>query len=647
MKKLFWGLLLTICVSFAQDQDSVKTYNLDDILVQSGVVIEPEKIININAKKLEKIDAVNVSEITKLIPSLKLQNNSMGQSLIYLRGAGKRQLLLMFEGSQLNIPWDYRIDLSMIPTEAIGSVSVTKGIPSVVYGVNNMAGVIAINSKEYGSEDEGKINLSAGTGSFKKISGYWLGGSRKLSYLVSAGYNERDGFRLPEDFDQEDGLRKNTYSKNLNVFGKINHKYSNNSDISLSLSYINAEKGVPFEFDVVKKRFWQYPVWDKFSANLTGSHSFTDLGISSITYAFSASKFDLEIDQFTDDTYSTLSEKEINEDYTYTARLIYTQLINNNSILKLSFNGYNTSHKEINKDGNQNFIDEFDYSQNIYSFGLEYEYILNKFSFLAGVSYDGVNTPESGDNPIKDDESDYSFTSTISYKLDDNLIAQANYGRKTRFPTLREANSDGNGKYVINYDLNPEVAQTTDFGLSYLGSKISMEGSFFLTYLKDGIIRITLPEEKFIRINKDKIRTYGFEFKTAIRFNSKLRSDFSFTTLSSLGQNADGDYEDKLEYKPEIMAGISLDYSPVKNLSLLFEANYVGEEYGYQEGSEEIRELPDYTLLNFRIGYKININGFGIDTYLRLNNLTDKLYYTQWGLPETGRELRAGLSFDF
>lgn len=646
MKKGFFVFLFAVTCLFAQKQDSVKTYNLEDILVQSGVVIEPEKIINIDAKKLDKIDASNISEITRLIPSLKLQNNSQGQSLVYLRGAGKRQLLLMFEGSQLNIPWDYRIDLSMVPTEAIGAVSVTKGIPSVIFGVNNMAGVISINTKKYKNRSEGKINISGGTGSFKKTSGYWLGGSENLSYLVSAGYNERDGFRLPSDFDREDGLRTNTQSKNFNTFAKVDYRYSTKSDLAFSVSYINAEKGVPAEFDVAKKRFWQYPVWDKLSANLTGSHSFSNTGISSITYAFSASKFDLEIDQFTDETYSVLDEKEINEDYVYTGRLIYTQLINNNSILKLSFNGYNTSHKEVNKDGNLAFMSEANYSQNIYSLGFEYEYILDKFSFLAGISYDGVNTPDYKDNPIKSDETDYSFTSTVSYKINSNLIAQGNFGRKTRFPSLREALSDGNGKYIINYDLTSEIAHTTDLGISYLGNKFSVEGSFFLTYLKDGIIRKALPDKQYIRINKDKIRTYGLELKAALQFSKKFRTDISFTTLSSLGENANGNFEDKLEYKPEVMASLSFDYSPFQNINFLFDINYVGEEYGYQEGNEEIQKLPDYILFNIRTGYTFHVGKTAIDSYVRINNLTDKLYYTQWGLPETGREIRAGLSFD-
>lgn len=646
MFKYFLGFLITVTVFLAQEQDSIKTYNLEDILVQSGVVIEPEKIINIDAKRLDKIDAANIGEITKLIPSIKLQNNSQGQSLIYLRGAGKRQLLLMFEGSQLNIPWDYRVDLSMLPTEAVGSISVTKGIPSVVYGVNNMAGVLSINSKEYvEGKDTKRLNFAFGTGNYKKISGYWLGGKDNLSYLISAGYNEKDGFRLPGDFDKEDGNRSNTYSKSFNAFTKLKYKYAKNSNLTISTSYINAEKGIPYEFEISTQRFWQYPVWDRVSLNVNGSHSFSEIGLSSLTYAFSASKFDMEIDQFTDKTYTVLNEKEINEDYVYTGRLIYTHLFNN-SILKLSFNGYNTSHKEINETSVGLFINDFNYSQNIYSFGAEYEYILNKFSVLLGASFDGVNTPESGNNPKRDDDSDYSFTSTFSYKFSDRLITQLNYGRKTRFPTLREAYSDGNGKYVLNNDLKPEVAHSTDLGVNFLGNKFSAEAYLFLTYLDKGIIRITLPQNQFIRINKDKIRTYGFELKSSVKLSSKFKVDFSLTTLSSFGQNDNGEYKDTLEYKPEIIAGINLDYSPCDKLNLVFETSYIGNEYGYQEGNVVIRELPDYLLLNLRLGYKLKLIKTSINAYIRVNNLSDKLYYTQWGLPEAGREFRVGVSID-
>ena len=145
--------------SYSQEVDSVKHYYLKEVTVKGGIILEPKTVTEINFREIEKSDASTVSELAKYIPSVKLQTNSRGESLFYLRGSGERQIALFFDGIPLNIPWDNRIDLSLIPTDAIGGLSVTRGIPSVTYGANTLAGVVNINSKEYSESDKnGKIN---------------------------------------------------------------------------------------------------------------------------------------------------------------------------------------------------------------------------------------------------------------------------------------------------------------------------------------------------------------------------------------------------------------------------------------------------------------------------------------------------------
>ena len=56
-------------------------------------------------------------------------------------------------------------------------------------------------------------------------------------------------------------------------------------------------------------------------------------------------------------------------------------------------------------------------------------------------------------------------------------------------------------------------------------------------------------------------------------------------------------------------------------------------------------KIPDYFILNFRLSYNYNINDkIMIQPFIRINNVFDKLYYTQWGLPEPGRQFWAGIS---
>ena len=156
----------------AQNSDSLKSYNLKQITVQSSLVLQPKSTIKINERTIALSDAVTLDKIAPLLPSTKVQTNSRGETLFYLRNSGKRRLSLLIDGIPLNIPWDNRIDLSLIPTTAISKIMITKGIPSVIYGPNSLGGVINISTPEADeSSNRGELRLSVGENGLKSLDG--------------------------------------------------------------------------------------------------------------------------------------------------------------------------------------------------------------------------------------------------------------------------------------------------------------------------------------------------------------------------------------------------------------------------------------------------------------------------------------------
>jgi iron complex outermembrane receptor protein len=270
----------------AQNKDSVKTYYFDEIVIKSGMVIEPKTVTEIKLESIRKSDAASILELGKYIPSIKMQTNSRGESLFFIRGAGERQVSLLFDGVQLNIPWDNRIDLSLVPTEALSEIYITRGIPSVIYGTNNIAGVINIESQNpLSGNSEKRINLQAGGNNYQRLSGIYSDKIDNFGYLVSVSYKKSDGYSLPESFFsiENPGTRRlNSQSNSFSSFGRVGYKLNDNSDINFSLSYITAEKGVPSEIGVSKPRYWKYPEWKKLTSNLFGNYNFNNASASSI-----------------------------------------------------------------------------------------------------------------------------------------------------------------------------------------------------------------------------------------------------------------------------------------------------------------------------------------------------------------------------
>ncbi len=639
--------ILFCTASILFPQDSTKTYELKEITVSGIEFINPKPIVELKRELIKKADAKSVADLAKFFPALKLQVNSRGESQIFLRGYGVRQLALFFDGVPLPVAWDNRIDLSLVPTNALGSVVISNGTPSVLFGANTLGGVIAITSVTPDTADELRnFSYFYGTNNSHDIKFNYSGTAGKMSYLFSLGYEKSDEYSLPhsvKEYYNNSSFRLNSDYKRFNGFGKVLFKFSGVSQTSMSISLIDADKGVPPEIEVGKPRFWRYPLWRKLTFILNGKHDLFD-SLQKLEYALSLTGFRMNIEQYKDEFYSILEDKEDNKDFSVYGRTAYSNYLTNSSTLKIALSGLNAFHKE-------SFLSdpvEKIYSQYVFSIGAEYEYHTSKYTFLTGVSMDNQFTPLTGDKPKRDGELKLNFETELTHFFSDNFSAQLGIGKKSRFPTLRELYSGALGRFVPNPDLKSEDVYTIETNWKMGSDLYSINASVFYSLLTNGIQRISLPEKQFKRVNKSKIRTWGGEVSSRFHLKNNLDLKLNISYLNSFAENESGSFTDTLEYKPCFIAGMQMTYMPLADLNINFEANFVGEEFGLKEGSEYFQKLPSYAIVNFRISYYFELfERTGLEMFIRVNNFFDKLYYTQWGLPEKGREILFGLKFNY
>nr|MDA3860293.1 TonB-dependent receptor [Melioribacteraceae bacterium] len=289
--------------------------------------------------------------------------------------------------------------------------------------------------------------------------------------------------------------------------------------------------------------------------------------------------------------------------------------------------------------------------QIVYSAGAEYELLENDFTFIGGVSLDGTNAPKTGNFDESGNLSSFGANATLKYTFTNFLNVQFNVGSKSRFPSLRESYSDGLGRFLINTNLKPERINDFEFGLEYLLPDGRLYINTLLTYLSDGIIRTTVATNdgtKFMRINKDEIRTYGFELEGNNRFSQYLNIGFSFSYLNSFAKNEVGSYTDTLEYHPSVISNIFIQSDINKKINLLLESSLVANEFAFEEGNPILQKIPSYFLLNARLSYNYTFSEkSSLEMFARINNIFDKLYYTQFGLPEAGKQFFVGIDFQF
>jgi len=481
------------------------------------------------------------------------------------------------------------------------------------------------------------------------MAGYYSRNIGGFGFLFSGGYGARDAYPLPAGFNSHANPgrdRINSYYSGYNLFFKLNKTFSDNSNFGAAVSYISKEKGVPPEIGVHKIRYWKYPELSDLSVTLGGKLNLNG-GNSFLTYSVNFTKYHSVINQYANSGYSALDAVEHGDDFTYFGRAAYTSLLSSSTIMKIAFSGYTSKHLEKILD-NFNFgmplsVTENSYSQNVFSVGTEFEHTLKNLALNAGISFDGAATPLTGDKPKKAPTYDFGFNAGGVYTINENLSARVNAGRKTRFPTMREMYSGALGKFELNPDLHAETAESGEIGFEYNFNEGNFETDFFLTYIKDGIVRTKLNNGKYKRVNKSEIRNYGIEseFETELFRNLEFRINVSL--INSRGKNSSGEFSDTLEYSPGVIAGAGLTYN-AGDFGIALESNYIGNEF---EQQNTLVKLPDYLITDLRFSYAITLDFFTPKIFFRINNLTDKLYYTQFGLPEAGREFIFGIKTNF
>ena len=643
-----------------ESADTLRTYILGDVVVTADKfkkMLSPSIINDIEYGRIQSSDAISFAELAMYLPSGVIKTNSRGESLLCLRGAGERQLALFYDGALLNIPWDNRMDLSMVPTDIIGKVSISKGASSILFGPNVLGGAMNISTFERATDGfGGVVRLQTGDGNIQDISVTADGRAGNLNYITNVSYYNIDGNLLSgkaqELINQNAGsaIRTNTDQKRLSTYLRGEYQFSKDFKMGVSVNAINGEKGVAPEGHLESNtRFWRYPEWKRtmFTLNTIANDFITDdLNLKITTFA---DIFKQEINQYESIAYDNIEEIQKDEDITFGGRLLLDYSTNDNSKIIFAYNTYFTNHDEkIIQNVDQSEINSA-YKQFVNSLGMEYRYNLNNMVFTIGVSAD-FSFSEKENTDISASSNELGALFGIKYFFDDDFNIFANISRKSRFPTLRESYSDAMGKFKINPDLKPEHGILSEMGLSYKKNGIMIQGAIFLNLYSDLISRTRLPENSqniYIRINIDEAMIPGAEFAMFYSPVKNLDLDFNITYIHPRGKE-DNEFTQKLEYKPEILANLIANYKFGFGLILRVEANFNGVQYGDNATTDQFEELEPTFILNTRIAYQlISIQGIHTEIFLRLNNVFDEYKLYQLGLPEPGRTFYAGISTRF
>ncbi len=638
--------LFFIKTSFAKNKvqtesDSLTTYWLSEIVVtakkRNDIQITPIK--EITARAIKKLNIVDMSQALSLVPSLYITTSAKNEKTFRLRGIDQRQISVFLDGIPISIPFNGIIDLSQFTGDHIAKIRVTEGISSVLYGTNNIGGSVNIITEEPPVTPKLKFRLE--NNPFGKFFSSVSFGSSvgKLMYLAAFNFDKASDFVLPQKCppmpNEDGGRRNNSAYQKMNGFAKLRYVLNNSHQIGLYFNWINNSFNVAPNALSKRPRFWQFPVWDRYLLGFNTYHSFKFLFLRS-TWYFDRYKNILK--SYDDATYSTQTKRYAFTS-TYDDYSIGVNIFPEMHLLSLGkTSGIISFKKDVHREKSEhNPFNE--YAMQTLSMGLEQNIRLSSPLIVQVAGDANYLKPFKAQNyPVRDAIFLFNAQMSLKYFLGKHWNLHFASGRKSRFPTLKELYSEYLGRSIANPNLKPEHGFNNEVGLEYRETKLSVQWNLFYNQLHDLIVPVVISKKLNQMQNIGKSVFSGTE--VSLRYKSKLFHWLChYTFLKALNRSSNRT-SSHLEYRPNHLFFLSLNYQPGQHWNLQSELQGAAGQYYQNQDNLKWQKLNDYILMNFRLQYQWNL---WLQIYMRVNNVFDRFYFSEWGVPMPGRQIVFGL----
>jgi iron complex outermembrane receptor protein len=621
---------------------------------QAQRALQPSRLID-EEELLDRAPVV-AADIFRGQPSVGTRTNSRGETVVRIRGAEERQVQVFLDGAPLSVPWDGRVDLSVIPAGLIEAARVTPSAAPIEYGPNAVLGVIDLISIT--PDETGVRSAQAEAGSHGAASASLAAGVRgdDLMLVGAAAYVTRDGLAASDrgaiPFALRDGdLRLNTDLESTSLFAAIGMDRPWGA-VRLSYLSADAERGVAPESHLDPAtdppRYWRYQDWRFAQLTLNADAALSDL--FSVRATAWRQDFSQTIDQYADASFANIDARESDDDETLGARLVAgLGLEQDDWGARIVANAQMSTHRQV--DANiGTAAPEAVFRQDLWSIGAEFDTVLSpSLRASLSASYDRTSSPRTGGRAPQEDLSDWAGALALAWRSSADWSLSATLGRRTRFPSLREIYGEALGAFIPNPDLEPEIATLGDVALRWAPQDRAIDGeiSLWASHVEGTLARrnIRFGGERFRqRYNQAGARGVGLETRLTWSPSEFFQIEWAVSAQNLTADDEVDGTRPTLYQRPELQAMLALDVQPNAALDLRLEVEHTGEARDESADGDPVT-LPASTQFNARAFYTLapSRDGQAWTLYAAVENVTDELVLPQLGLPAPGRTFRVGI----
>ncbi len=231
-KKLGIMILTALTLSttvHAAPSEELDEYSLDSVIVTATRTSEniknvPANVTVITAKDLEKKQIFSVREALQNEVGFYVTPTAETKDGLSLRGFGSKDILVLYDGQQLNTSFDGGIAWDTLPISKIERIEIVRGAGSSLYGGHAVAGVINIIPKAPTGETNVAMNLSYGSNNTWNR-GINIDGSLSEAVTFDIGYEKRSTQGYPGYYKTNSGSAKGKSTLNATIPTLSNGKY--------------------------------------------------------------------------------------------------------------------------------------------------------------------------------------------------------------------------------------------------------------------------------------------------------------------------------------------------------------------------------------------------------------------------------------
>jgi len=681
--------------SNAQEKDSVKVNQLDDVLVSAVRVTSktPVSFSNMDKKEIKYRNlGQDIPVLMNYLPSVVTTSdagNGFGYTGIRVRGSDATRVNVTINGIPYNDAESQGTFWVNMPdfASSVESLQLQRGVGTSTNGAGAFGASLNMLTDSYANKATGEISSSAGSFNSLKNTVKFSTGllndhfeiAGRLSAMKSDGYVDRASSDLKSYFLQGTYVGKTTLIKAL-VFGGTQKTYQSWNGIDAetlnSNRRYNSAGAYTDEFGNTRYYDNETDNYNQDHYQLHWSESISDNWSTNVAVHYTKGKGyyenykeDAEMSDYNLNpvggvtTTDLVRQKWLDNDFYGTTFSVKYRTEKLDVILGGGWNKYEGDHfgkviwaryASLSELGDH-YYDDYSAKTDGNLFAKANYQFTEKLSFYGDLQYRRVtykaNSAETG--LVDDDFNFFNPKAGLNYEINQKSTLYFSYARANREPN-RTDYEGGN--------VRPEKLNDFELGWRFNSEKFQLNSNLYYMGYKDQLILTGRLDDvgSPIRANTEKSYRLGLEFDATIALSEKftLRPNFTISSNKNVDLAVEGEYygTTKIAYSPEIIAGNIFVYKPIEGLYLSLLQKYVGEQF-MNNIELPAAKLADYFVNDFNASYEIKPNTIfkSITITALVNNIFDKKYVSNGAMydiypyyyPQAGTNFLIGLNLKF